>query len=659
MDEIELKKLINPLLTDRTRFIWKTSEVDTYLKSFNFDYGESNLTKLILCFSADNIFRWLDFISSKLPEIASNSEEFVELVLQITRKVRGDMAQAPFVRSLIAVGSSDSNLGLALFKRMVILQDLEAYAGLVLGGAGQKDFAYIFGEIQSNIRSSDSATKAAYVKALRVIFEKEKDIREEDSIFGILKAAADVSEDKIVRGEAANAYIDFYKLNRKVCFEQLMSLAKQNDSEIRSMIAQRLWIADLNGGENEIEILKECSRDENPNTLSVVALALSRKGKGFPRESLDIIRDWIARGRFGEIRDIDYCLEEICKENTNTCIKVVSSWIDEENSIFGVYIPRILTDIAISDKKQLMDYLEETIAGRPKQAKIAIRTIGDLLLRNKPSEELVRRCFNVLKRSAKDKELQTELVSELVAILGQKPLFAPVQQTLDIVRDWATDPDPRVRQSILAGLGVMAESKVDYKETLSLEMSKTKGEAKIIGTKIEKTEADEGLQTYDLLRQLSQDTDPKVRKEAAIILERVNTRLSEKEDRMEARMFENKVFETLKALRPIVDVMEKPKLRRVTDYPEIDLIVQTKRGEKYLMELKSFRETPEAQKMEELIALGRSAKERDRISKLILIVNDKKPVAAWSSELSRAWDHVFDGSELEGFVNKLLRESHP
>jgi len=147
MDEIELKKLINPLLTDRTRFIWKTSEVDTYLKSFNFDYGESNLTKLILCFSADNIFRWLDFISSKLPEIASNSEEFVELVLQITRKVRGDMAQAPFVRSLIAVGSSDSNLGLALFKRMVILQDLEAYAGLVLGGAGQKDFAYIFGEI--------------------------------------------------------------------------------------------------------------------------------------------------------------------------------------------------------------------------------------------------------------------------------------------------------------------------------------------------------------------------------------------------------------------------------------------------------------------------------------------------------------------------------
>ena len=362
MDEIELKKLINPLLTDRAKFIWKTSEVDSYLKSVNFDYSEGNLTKLILCFSEDNVFRWLDFISSKLPEIASDSEEFIELVLQIARRVKGDMAQGPFVRSLIAIGSSDSNLGLVLFKRMVILKDLEAYAGLVLGGAGQKDFANIFGEIESNIRSSDSATKAAYVKALRVIFEKEKDIREEDSVFGILKAAADVGEDKIVRGEAANAYIDFYKLNRKVCFEHLMSLAKQNDSEIRSIIAQRLWIADLNDGEKEIEILKECSRDKNPNTMSMVALALSRKGKAFPRESLDIIRDWIARGSFGEIKDIDYCLQEIGRENTNTCIKVVSSWIDEENSIFEVYLPRILTDIAISDKKQLVDYLEEMIA---------------------------------------------------------------------------------------------------------------------------------------------------------------------------------------------------------------------------------------------------------------------------------------------------------
>ena len=153
-----------------------------------------------------------------------------------------------------------------------------------------------------------------------------------------------------------------------------------------------------------------------------------------------------------------------------------------------------------------------------------------MLLRNIPSEELVRRCFDILKQSAKDKELQADLVAELAGILGQKPLFAPVQQTLDIVRDWAT-VSPQVRQSILAGLGVMAESKVDYKETLSLEISKTKGEAKVIGTKIEKTETNEGMQTYDLLRQLSQDADPKVKEEATIILEQVDTRLSKKEDK--------------------------------------------------------------------------------------------------------------------------------
>jgi len=539
MEEFELKTLVEELKKDKTKFVWKPEELESFLISKGFEPNKKNLLKLTGFLSEDYIFRWLEFIGAKLPDIASIDNEFVLLLAKIVKKVRGDMAQGPIIRSLINIGFSNPDLGLALFDKMVTSGDnnLISYAGLVLGGAGKKEFEKALRKIEQESKSSSPDIRVTSIKALRVIFEETK-VSPPQKIFEILESAADPKEDSMTRSEAANAYIDFCGLNPEICVKQLFYLAKQGDSNVRFTIAQRLLSVDLGDRQYEIEILTECSRDDSLDTLSRVALALSVKGKDFPEESLEIIRNWIERRKYFEIREIGYCLEEIGKGNLSKCIEVVASWVDRKEPIFSFYVPEVLSQISVSNYQLLFGYLRKWSSEKERTfKKIIIRTISDVILgmHRKPSDEIISGGFSLLKEFAQNDELQDSIRAVLVEIFGRRPYFTEAERLISLVEDWTNDEDWKVRKAVIVALRILAENKVDSKETLKIQINKETGETKIIGRRVEKIELPEGVKSYALLQKLAIDRNNGVSQEAKDALVKVDKLTQEKEDKIGTR----------------------------------------------------------------------------------------------------------------------------
>jgi len=534
----EIEELCKKLISGWRRPTDLRSSIEQW-EALNLDLSKSDQIKLFSCLvDNDNVFRWLFLISDKLPALASTEKEFISLLEKISIKVKGDLAQGPFIRGFIELGSSDPDVGLALYNAIIETKNeqLIFHAGLILGGVGKKKFDEVFEIVREGVSKGSSSVKATCIRALRVIFEKEEKLKREGEIFEILRLASDSQEEVVVRAEVANSYVDFNKFRPQECNEQLITLAKQGDSNLRFIIANRLWLDDLTEKETEINILTICAQDENAYTLGRVADALAKKGKDFPEESLEIIKNWLKRQKYFQIHDLDYCLQEIGKGNLATYIEIVESWIElETDPAIQFHIPDVLTQLSSTNLSQLLEYLSRWADTKGKSFKeVIVRTLNRILTNVswKPSEEIIDRSFSLMKKLAADEELRECIGTNFVEIFGGRPRFTDVKKVVNIIESWANDTDWKIRRASIAALEVLAEDKVDSEETVRMLVSEKTKETKIVGIKIRKVELFEGAESYKLLQKLALDENATISEEAREALQMVDKRLQEKEMRI-------------------------------------------------------------------------------------------------------------------------------
>lgn len=394
---------------------WEPDEVEEYLSHQEFEFDENLILRLLECLVEDDIWKWLKYIGYKLPEVASTEERFIELVEKIAGKVRGDMAQGPFIGALIDIGLTNPKLGFALFQKMTGKEGLIFYSSFPLGGAGRTDFEKAFHFIKEGTKSSNSELKAASIRALRVIFEKEEKPKKSAEIFEILKNASNKEENIVVRNEVANAYIDFNKFDPKECTDNLIRLANQGDSSIRLNLAYSLQTAKLVHGEDVIKILKICSEDDDERVLKRVSIALAFNGKEYPEDTLEIVKNWVKRGKYFDVSEIEYCLQEIGKGYLDRCIKVVEDWIEnEKDERFQFFIPIILKEMCSSNYGQLMGSVRIWSQRDGMFQKMAIKTIRAVLTEIFPpkteNKDLVDSSFSILEEMAKKRGLNIETI---------------------------------------------------------------------------------------------------------------------------------------------------------------------------------------------------------------------------------------------------------
>jgi hypothetical protein len=119
---------------------------------------------------------------------------------------------------------------------------------------------------------------------------------------------------------------------------------------------------------------------------------------------------------------------------------------------------------------------------------------------------------------------------------------------------------------------------------------------------------------------------------------------------VEAVDFEDRIFKILKELG---DTKKEFSLPEGLPSIRFDFFLM-RGGSKFLIEVKWFRSYASNSSIRRLNAIARTIKDLNKDYVLILVVNDKKFLAAGLPGLSRIWDYVFDESELKEFRNKLV-----
>lgn len=412
MSNEEIEKIVDGLLKEKD-LVRKPNETEAYLSQFNIN--NEKMIRILEKLTEGYIFRWLDFICSKLEDLATE-KNFVDLLRKIISKIKNDMAQGPFIRNLIKIGEKNPELGFSLYEKMGYTNesDLINYSSFPLGGAGKNNFETAFVLIEKGLRSENSELVKSSIKALRVIFEEKPELQKTKEIFDHLDRLSEQKDQLRIQTEVMNAYFDFSRFSnvKNHCIEKLFEFAERENPDIRFNLADSLISRNLPDAETEIELLTKCAADNNEHVLSRIAWVLSEKGKQFPEKTLNIIKDWILKGKYYNISQIEYTIKRIGEENQDRCIKEVKTWIQEDNKRLKFFVPEILVTFSFEDYQKLIGYLEIWIDESDDLRKISLKSIRKILTKSystpKFSEEIVDRCFLILEKIAKQKGIDIE-----------------------------------------------------------------------------------------------------------------------------------------------------------------------------------------------------------------------------------------------------------
>jgi hypothetical protein len=315
------------------------SEIENVWRPITDELAHNEQVSLLTCLvEKDRVFRWLKLISHVIPEIFSEDYNFANLLGIIIDKIKGDMAQGDFIRSLIEIGERHPEKGISLYSFLIKRSNDSTipYAGLILGGAGKIKFKEVFETIKTDIQNEKSMIQVACLKALRVAFEKPQDTKFPPEILDLLDKMWK-SDDTRVRAEVIQSYIDFREYYPEICEQKLLEIVKNEGSEERFIITNRLSFEDLKDQSIEIKILHICSEDNSLYVLRNLLLIISQKGHRFLEDSLEIIRKILKKENYSDLSNFDYSVKKLYEHNPEACEKTFQKWYKSDPDSFFHY----------------------------------------------------------------------------------------------------------------------------------------------------------------------------------------------------------------------------------------------------------------------------------------------------------------------------------
>ena len=393
---------IKQILEELEKLGYNYSEQQRHWDSIKGTLGDKDklaIAKILI----DDIFSYRDLVSAIIYDIASTDKEYLDLLDQVIKKIKADLAQGSFITALIRIGSDKSKIGLQIFDAIAKLHndDLVIYSGLILGGYGKKNEEDVIERIKTNIETTDASGKIAFIRALFVTFEDKGKLSED-----CIKIIEDLHKetDLRVRRELANLYLFFYKSDHRYFFKKLSDLTALNISSINQTIFQRLSFSDIIEDDSELTGLIELCRDEkSEDTLHSIAMSLLKVKK--VDKIAEIIIHWINKGLYFKISGFEYMLEEIGKIHKEHIVKI---FLQNYRSIkaYQFFLPKILVKLGKSDLSRLTVEIRKFYERNSGEDYIVLKSLEDIIAsiytdsRNMP---IAKEIFDTLKMIAKNR----------------------------------------------------------------------------------------------------------------------------------------------------------------------------------------------------------------------------------------------------------------
>lgn len=379
MDSKDILGIFNELTENKyNKYYGKLSEIEKNISSIKLTKEDTAI--LINLLIEDEIFAWLDFISSKLDLIAEDSSFFINLVISIINKIKGDLAQGSFIKALVGIGEKNSELGLKIYDKIITSTKDEiviSYAGFILGGVGKvepkKVMDYILKILKSEVSIGIDLIKIAVIKAVRIMAAEKQKLDNSEFYFTVLEIVSDINNSDNLKSEALHLNFELFRFNNRVCFTNIFRLTFEKPSDtLQYQVANRLWIYGL--GENywnmEFILIKKCSESDNKNVLRRVAHYLAQNHNKNKEVSFKIVSDWIKRN--APVYELYYVLNEMGKSEFDYYWNEMKNWINEENDTFVLQLLLFSLDHLVEkniEAKKKLPELRKIILDRVKKVR--------------------------------------------------------------------------------------------------------------------------------------------------------------------------------------------------------------------------------------------------------------------------------------------------
>ena len=199
-------------------------EVDAVINDYSIPYAEirSRLEQVSLpksdarwlpilsrLIEAD-VFRFLDFVSFKIVDVATPSKEFLDLLSQLFEKLGSDLAAGRAINALVKIGKGNPDSALKIGKAMLDSGNpvLVRNSGFVLGGLAPSEIGLLIQIVKNALPVSTDHRLAA----ARVLYVGIDSLRGNDEAMQLLDTAAKDSDIRI-REQAMLAYFQLYRQN--------------------------------------------------------------------------------------------------------------------------------------------------------------------------------------------------------------------------------------------------------------------------------------------------------------------------------------------------------------------------------------------------------------------------------------------------------------
>jgi len=320
---------------------------------------------LIRIFCQKNIFRWLYLISDLFPQIADeltdSSEDFLKITKVVIDKIKNDMAQGIFIKSLIKIGENNLGIGKYIYNNLSKIDEYAVYAGFIMGGMIKSDPNKIrdFIEIDEN----DINIKIIAIVSLSTAFKEMEDLGEYRKLtLEFIQRFSDSNENPKVKQMAVPLNFDFYKFFKKECFSNLLELATKNsDSTIRFRIINTLWIEGLDDIDKEFELVEACSGDRDLNVLNILMNYLAQKGYERPQRTFKVIMPLIKDGLDLKINSFHWALNEMGKKNISGIEQQLIDYVSRNPELDQATISllsRAIVEIYRENEEQLRELID-------------------------------------------------------------------------------------------------------------------------------------------------------------------------------------------------------------------------------------------------------------------------------------------------------------
>lgn len=294
-----------------------------------------------------DIWNYRILIPEILFDTSSKSVEFIEIMERLFSEIKNDLAQGPFLDSLVKIGSKKQNIALQLYDNITNRKDtcLILQSGLILGGFGLKHENTVLKIIEKEIQiSKNIQIYQSFVKAILVMTENKNKInkRYQNIINTLIEKDIEALNIEIMNYSLAN-----YSKKRLYFYKIIENMIRKPKERYKLFLFRSLTYQDIIE-ENKIFKLIELSKDSNEAVLDEIVRVMSK----YPSKKKKILKlyiFWINKKHgelYFEMRNLSQVLEEIMKNDNTILSDFMRGFRKIKRDVGSVVIPDLFSKMA-------------------------------------------------------------------------------------------------------------------------------------------------------------------------------------------------------------------------------------------------------------------------------------------------------------------------